>query len=101
MTKEVHITHQTIDIDMLVEVLSRLEDRIMNLEERLIASQEPNCSNDSDELMTRKEVAAYFKVNIATIRNWSLQGTLKKYAVGDRVYFKRSEIETTAICINE
>jgi DNA-binding transcriptional MerR regulator len=54
-----------------------------------------------EELLSRVEVANYFKVNISTVRNWTKQGILKKYGVGDRVYYKRFEIEEVLIQINE
>ena len=97
MLKEVQITNYQLDIDKLINVLDRIEMRLHDLEEKLsqLDQQAPQ-----EELMTRKEVAAFFKINIATVRNWTIQGTLKKYGVGDRVYFKRTEIETLLIRIN-
>ncbi|MDL5511722.1 helix-turn-helix domain-containing protein [Arenibacter sp. M-2] len=51
------------------------------------------------ELMTRQEVADYFKINITTLWNWTKKGRLKSYGIGYRVYYKRSEIETSLIKI--
>lgn len=54
-----------------------------------------------DELMTRHEVAQYLKVDISTIHRWTVKGTLKSYGIGNRVYYKRSEIERSLIPLNE
>ena len=97
MLKEVQITNYQLDIDKLINVLDRIEMRLHDLEEKL---SELDQQVPQEELMTRKEVAAFFKINIATVRNWTIQGILKKYGVGDRVYFKRTEIESLLIRIN-
>ena len=49
------------------------------------------------ELMSRKEVADFFKINIATLHNWTTKGKLKSYGIGGRVYYKRNEIEKALI----
>ena len=52
------------------------------------------------ELMTRHEVADFFKIDISTVYNWTKKGTLISYGIGYRVYYKRSEIESRLIRIN-
>lgn len=49
------------------------------------------------ELMSRKEVADFFKINIVTLHNWTKKGKLKSYGIGHRVYYKRSEIEKALV----
>lgn len=44
-------------------------------------------------LMTRKEVAKHFKINLSTVHNWCKKGYLQPYGIGGRVYFKKSQIE--------
>ena len=51
------------------------------------------------ELMTRQEVADYFKIDISTVYNWTNKGKLIPYGIGSRVYYKRSEIEARLIRI--
>ena len=101
MIKEYQITKYEIDVEKLVAALHQIGDRISLLEDHLSAMVSSETNQPSDELMTRKEVAQYFKINIATVRNWSIQGILKKYGVGDRVYFKRSEVESLPKQLNE
>lgn len=52
---------------------------------------------DPETYLTRDEAAKMLKVDISTIHNWSKSGKLKRYGLGNRVYYKRSEIETAII----
>jgi len=49
------------------------------------------------ELLTRNEVAEMLKCDISTIHNWTKKGKLIPYGIGNRVYYKRSEIEQMLI----
>jgi excisionase family DNA binding protein len=45
------------------------------------------------EYLTRKEVAEMLKCDLSTVHNWTKKGKLVKYCLGDRTYYKRSEVE--------
>lgn len=45
------------------------------------------------EYLTRKEVAEFLKADLSTIHNWTVKGKLKAYGIGNRVYYKRAEVE--------
>lgn len=77
-------------MEEVLEGLQILQEELQNIKENL-QPKEP------DELMTRKEVAEYLKVDLSTIWNWSKQGKLPYYGIGSRVYYKRSEIERALI----
>jgi len=47
------------------------------------------------ELLTREETAKYLKVSLTTLWHWSKKGILKSYGIGNRVYYKRSEVEAS------
>jgi len=54
-----------------------------------------NPSSEKDapkEIMTRKETAELFSVSMVTIHDWCNSGIIKPYKVGNRTYFKRSEL---------
>ena len=53
-----------------------------------------------EELMTRNEVKDFFKVDLSTIWAWTRNGRLKSYGIGNRVYYKRSEIEASIQPLN-
>lgn len=99
MIKQFQISASELDLGELVKYLKRIECRLTRLEE--LANKNNRSDIVMDTLLSRKEVANYFQVNISTIRNWTKQGILKKYGVGDRVYYKRSEIESVLTRIDE
>lgn len=49
------------------------------------------------QYMSRHALAEWLKVDISTIHNWTTKGVLKKYAIGGRVYYKRTEVEKAII----
>ena len=53
-----------------------------------------------NEYLTRQDVAQMFNVDISTINNWSKNGRLKPLGMGGRVYFLRSDIETSLTPLN-
>ena len=49
------------------------------------------------ELMSRKEVAEFFKIDISTVHNWTKKGKLKSFGIEGRVYYKRSDVQNSLI----
>jgi hypothetical protein len=45
-----------------------------------------------EQLLTKKDVAIHFKVDISTIGRWMNENKLKPYYQGSKVYFKNSEL---------
>lgn len=45
------------------------------------------------EYLTRTEVAEMLKCDLSTVHNWTKKGKLVKYCLGNRTYYKRSEVE--------
>ena len=45
------------------------------------------------EYLTRSEVCKLLKIDLSTLWRWQRNGTLQAYALNNRVYFKRSEID--------
>lgn len=78
----------------LEELISNLSEAFRMEIEQLKVHFSPR---QPDELLTRDEVAKLLKINISSVYNWTKQGTLKRHAIGGRVYFKRSEIEESLI----
>src|ERR1017187_1699514 len=50
-----------------------------------------------NEYLTRSEVAILLKCNLSTIHNWTKKGKLKPYGIGNRVYYKRHEVEAVLL----
>jgi len=49
------------------------------------------------EYLTRTEVSKMLKCDLSTIHNWTVKGKLKAYGIGNRVYYKRLEVESVLI----
>lgn len=61
---------------------------------------QPTTNLDQKELMSRKQVACFFGCDISTVHNWTVQGKLRAYGMGGRVYYKRSEVEAALVPLN-
>lgn len=44
------------------------------------------------ELLTRAETSELLKVNLTTLWNWTRQNKLVSYSIGNRVFYKRTEV---------
>lgn len=53
------------------------------------------------EYLTRSEVAKMLKCDLSTLHNWVKKGKLIPYGIGNRVYFKRSEIEAVLLRLDQ
>lgn len=51
-----------------------------------------NNQEKGKDFLTRKETAEFFGVSIVTIHNWVKEGIISSYKLGNRTYFKRSEL---------
>ncbi len=50
--------------------------------------------------LTRQEVAKLLSVDISTVHNMSVRGTLQKYQIGGRILYKRVEVENAIVKLN-
>lgn len=76
----------------LPEAIELLLKKVTNLEIELDNIRENYQPIQPIELMSRKETADFFKVSLVTITNWVKYGILTSYKIGNRVFFKRSEL---------
>jgi hypothetical protein len=52
-------------------------------------------SDDAKEFLTRKQTIELLDISSVTLHAWCKQGILKPYKLGNRTYFKRSELTET------
>lgn len=52
---------------------------------------------EDDYLMSRQEVADFFKIDLSTLYLWTKKGKLKSVGVSGRVYYRRSEVEKSLV----
>ncbi|WP_080780241.1 helix-turn-helix domain-containing protein [Chryseobacterium phocaeense] len=72
----------------LIEELK--ESLIPKLKEELSKEFQPK---EPAEYLTRQEVCEMFRVDLSTLHRWRKDGILIAYGLGNRIYFKRNEIE--------
>lgn len=48
---------------------------------------------DQETYLTRKETAKYFKISLTCLNEWSKKGILIPLKLGNRTYFRLSDIE--------
>ncbi len=71
-----------------------VEDIVRELRKEIHHLKKEFQPKEPEEYLTRGEVAKMLKVDLSTIHLWSKSGRLKRYGIGKRVYYKRSEIES-------
>lgn len=49
----------------------------------------------NDEILTKKEVAAYLRVSLVTISEWSRVGLINPIRMGNKIFFKKQDILNT------
>ncbi|MBM1106039.1 helix-turn-helix domain-containing protein [Aurantibacter crassamenti] len=69
---------------------NKVKERLNELKE----SFEPKAPT---EFLTRKETAALLKINLSTLYLWTRDNKLQSYGISGKVYYKRSELESTLI----
>ena len=73
--------------DLITELKNSL---IPELREQLSKDFQPK---QPTEYLTRKEVCDLLSIDLSSLHRWRKEGTLTAYGIGNRVYFKRSEID--------
>lgn len=85
----IQTTPEELKSEITAGVKNQLDDFLKHFKPKL-----PN------EYLTRQEVAQMFNVDLSTVHNWSKSKKLNPLGLGSRVYFLRSEIETSLIPLN-
>jgi excisionase family DNA binding protein len=80
------------------EFESRIELKLHRFESSLISKLKKEFQpKKPEEFLTRSEASALLKVTVTTLDRWTDQGKLQRYGLGNRILYKRSEIEKSII----
>lgn len=52
------------------------------------------------DLLSREETAELLGIDLSTLYRWTQQGKLNSYGIGNRVFYKREEIEKSLVPLN-
>lgn len=85
---------ENIEADELFNRLDKLEGAIYAL------SNQPQSTASGPAqtgYITRREVASLFKISLVTVNDWTQKGILTAYKIGNRVFYKRPEVEASLV----
>lgn len=69
------------------------ENRIASRFEKMLEDFKKDFQpKEPDELLTRNEAKDMLKCDMSTLWAWTKKGKLKAYGLGNRVYYRRSEV---------
>lgn len=71
------------------ELYNGFEEIVKDLEQRLNVSFQ---QKETEQFLTREETAEMLRIDKSTLWLWTKKGKLKAYGIGNRVYYKRSEV---------
>ncbi len=73
------------------DLIKELKDSLIpELKTQLSAQFQPV---QPTEYLTRSEVCKLLKIDLSTLHRWRKEGHIPSYGFGNRVYFKRSEVD--------
>ena len=64
--------------------------------ERIVEAKISTATTPTKEIsdyLSRKDIAALLKISLPTVDQWTKQGLLYCYKMGNRVFYKRQEVE--------
>lgn len=84
MTSSTLIHHM--DVQQFQELLKKtVKEQFNELKQSLT-------KEDSEELLTREETFKLLKIDSSTLWHWTKRGKLNVYGIGNRRYYKKSEV---------
>jgi len=86
MTKTSTILHE-VSPEQIASLFEGIQNQLTELKQNF----EPKAPT---EYLTRNELAEMLKCDLSTIHNWCKKGKLHPYGIGNRVYFKRADLES-------
>lgn len=72
------------------EIFEKFEKKLNDFKLELTKQFQPK---QPTEYLTRAEVCELLQIDLSTLHSWRKKYILTAYGIGNRVYFKRSEIE--------
>ena len=87
-------TLQLVDKEDLKEAI---QEAVLPLMQALQAQiSKAAIASQQDDLLTRKQAAAFLKITLVTLNAWTKHGILSCMRICSRVYYSKSELEQLA-----
>ena len=84
-------------LENLPQAVSEIYDEVFLIRNLFTEFKENFEPKKPTEWLTRNEVAELLKVDLSTLWNWQKKGKLIPFGLGNRVLYKRSDIESKLI----
>jgi len=94
MAKEVTQVEHTTKDELVQKILNGVEDKLNQFEKKF----QPK---DPSTWLTKKEVSTILSISTVTIDDWGKKGILNPYRIGNRIRFKRKQVEAALTKINK
>ncbi len=89
----IHIPDFSFVKNRIVLILQLTEQEFREaISKEIISALASQSKASKDELISRKETASYLKVTLPTLRSWEAKGYLRPVRIGNRVFFKKSDL---------
>ena len=75
--------------------LAELKELLREVIDEKLIEIKPSTEAKNQEYLSRKEVAQLLKISLTTLNDWSKQGIVQSYRIGNRVLYKKIEIENS------
>lgn len=75
------------------ELKEKLQEWVKEVQPSVQPEKQAANQNQGDELLTRKEAAAYLKISLVTLNEWTKKGRVKAHRIGTRVRYYKSDVE--------
>jgi len=89
--------HSTILHNISPEEIGSMFQELKN---NISALELKQASSITEVYLTRQELASMLKCDLSTIHNWTKAGILNSYGIGNRVYYKKTEVEMAILPLN-
>lgn len=76
-----------------------LLDKIKTVVREVLTETKEEPSEPENELLTVAETSQLLKIDRTTLWKWTKDGKLKRYGIGNRVYYKKSEVLESIISL--
>ena len=90
-----------ITFENMPQAVAKVYDEVSLIRNELIELKKNFQPKEPAEYLTRTEVSEMLKVDLSTLWNWQKKGKLIPVGLGNRVYYRRSDIESALILLGE
>lgn len=93
VNKITQVEHVSKD-ELISNILNGVEKKLNELEKNFTPKKPTTW-------LTKKEVAEILSISTVTVDDWSKKGILNPFRIGNRIRFKRNEVEQSLTKIND